>query len=104
MTEEQFKKLADLVAGLGGEVEHEAAQVAVLLCAVGALVHTHPDPEAFSKAFRRCWLHLGQPNQAQPDGSEASAGIDAVLSVLEQLCLVPLGVRPPDQAERPGAW
>jgi hypothetical protein len=104
MTEEKLRKLADIAAGLSGVAEHQTAQTATLLCAVGALVHTHPDPEAFSAAFRRCWMHLGQPNQEQPDDSQASIGIDAVLSVLEQLCPVPLGVRPPDQAERPGEW
>lgn len=101
MTDKQLKTLAGAVAGLGHATEHVTAQTAVLVCAVGALVQTHPDPEAFAAAFRRCWLQLGQPNQSEPDGSEASDGMDAVLSVLEQLCPVPLGVRPPDVAERP---
>ena len=101
MPEIGLKQLAGVVAGLGGAVEREAAQGAVLLCAVGALVQTHPDPEAFSAAFRRCWMQLGQPNQSQPDGSEASDGISDALAILEQLCPVRLSVRPPDQAQPP---
>lgn len=102
MSDEHFKKLAGLVAGLSGAAENQTAQLAVLVCAVGALVQTHPNPEAFAAVFRQCWLHLGEPNQAQPSGSQALDGIESVLSILEQMCMVPLGIRPPDVAERAG--
>lgn len=102
MSKDQIKQLADIAAGLSGVAERTTSELAVLVCAVGALVQSHPDPQGFAAAFRRCWLHLEQPNQEQPDDSQASRGIDAVLSVLEECCTVPLEVRPPDKAARPG--
>ena len=93
-----FDTLAKSVATQGVALEAGAAQTSVLVCAVAALVRTHPDPDAFANAFRRAWTQLGQPNATEPDDSPASDGIDEVLSVLEGNCSVALNIRPPGVA------
>lgn len=89
------------IRGLGGELEYQLAQNAVLLCAVAALVESHPQPEAFARVFREQWTRLGSQNQARQAGSQASDGMDDALAILEESCGVPLGVRPPDVAVPP---
>ncbi len=96
-----FDDLAASVAKQGEALEDGAGQTAVLLCAVAALVRTHPDPSAFANAFRRAWLQLGYSGAITPDGLPASDGIDAALSVLEGNCSVPLNIRPPGVASLP---
>lgn len=89
------------VAAQHAAAEHLKVQVDVLVCAVGALVQTHPDPEAFAAAFRGCWQTSGLADAKFPDDSTAQSGVSEALSMLEVLCPVRLSVRPPDQAERP---
>ena len=89
------------IRGLGGELEYELAQSSVLLCAISALIESHPDPAAFAQAFRAQWQRIGSQNQAQPDGSKSSEGMNDALGFLEASCPVVLGVRPPDVAEPP---
>ncbi len=95
------QKLAGAVAGLGEELSYATAQNAVLLCAVGALVQTHPAPKAFVAAFRRGWLLLGSQHSNDAFGSQASDAWADTLAVLEQACPIELGIRPPDVAEKP---
>lgn len=76
-------------------------ELAVLVCAVESLIRTHPDPAAFSSAFRRAWLRVGAPNQALEADDEAGDRMRSVLEVLEAACRVPLGVRPPGVAADP---
>ena len=97
-----FDDLSRTVAALGGEAELSAAQASVILCAVLALVQTHPEPAVFAAAFRKAWMLLGSPNESQPGGSQASDGIAQMLELLEEACPVPLNVRPPDAAATPG--
>lgn len=85
----------------GGEIEYLTAQASVLLCAISALVETHPDSGAFAKAFQAQWSRIGNQNQAQPDDSMSSEGMDDALGVLEESCPVPLNVRPPGVAAKP---
>lgn len=93
-----FDVLAGSVATLGDVTQNQVAQKAVLVCAVAALVRTHPDPAAFANAFRRAWTQLGQPNATEPDGSPGSDGMNEVLCVLESNCSAPLNIRPPGVA------
>ena len=86
---------------LSGELEYQTAQTSVLLCAISALVESHPQPAAFAKAFQAQWQRIGSQNQAQPDGSKSAEGMDDALSVLEESCSVALNVRPPGVAEKP---
>jgi hypothetical protein len=65
-----------------------------MLATLAALVATHPDPESFAAAFRRCWMLLGQPHSDVQLGAETTAGIDELLDVIEEFCPVPLRVRP----------
>lgn len=90
-----IKALAATAAQLGAEAQRAAGLEAVLLCAVSALVRSHPDPAAFAREFRQEWLRLGSPNQGLPDDDQAGNGIAEGLAVLEQACSAPLGVRPP---------
>ena len=85
----------------GGELEYQTAQASVLLCAISALVESHPNPGAFAKAFQAQWQRGGAQNQAQPDGSKSAEGMDDALSILEESCPVALNVRPPGVAEKP---
>jgi hypothetical protein len=108
MREIGLGQVAEAVAAIGKRVaaqhdaaKHLTAQVEVLICAVGALVQTHPDPEAFAAAFRGCWQTSGLADKKFPDGSTAQSGLSEALSMLEVLCPVRLSVRPPDQAEPP---
>lgn len=89
---------------MAGEVEYAAAQSAVLLCAVAALVRSHPAPEAFAAEFRRAWLDAGHPNTnellvgAGVAATTFSQGLSVALEVLEEACAVPLNIRPPGVA------
>lgn len=93
-----FDDLVGSVAKQGEALADGAAQTAVLLCAVAALVRTHPDPSAFANAFRRAWTQLEYSGATTPDGSPESDGIDQVLSILEANCSAALNIRPPGQA------
>lgn len=86
----------------GDVVRHAAGTMDVLICAIGALVQTHPDPSVFALEFRRLWQRLGSPNESDTADELRLAGIDEALSVVEGSCPVPLGVRPPDAATKPG--
>lgn len=82
--------------------EHALAQQAVLICAVAALVRTHPDAEAFADSFRLCWQRTGLAGLFSEDAlSPASSGVSEMLAVLELHCAVRLNVRPPDVADPP---
>lgn len=93
--------VASKVAGHRSDQEHAISQQAVLMCAVAALVHTHPYAESFAEAFRQCWKLSGLDDQRFQKESPAHSGIAEALSMLERLCQVRLSVRPPDQAARP---
>lgn len=99
MTEDEKQLLNELSAERQGAI----GEGVVVLCALASLIRTHPDPSAFAAEFRRFWHQLGSPNQAQPDAEPAAARIAQALSVVEQACPVPLGVRPPGVAEAPGS-
>ena len=90
-----IKTLAQSVAVLGDNAQHVEGQLAVLTCAVSALVHAHPDPEAFAAAMRRQWQLAGSQHSNGELGSQTQAGIDAVLGCLEEACSIPLNIRPP---------
>lgn len=90
-----------LLQALSQEQQGAMGEAAVVLCALAALVRTHPNPGAFAAEFRRLWQQLGSPNQAWPADEPAAARMREALSVLEQACPLPLHVRPPDVAERP---
>lgn len=108
MREISLEQVAKAVAGVGAKVarhrrdqEHAISQQAVLICAVGALVQTHPDGEAFAKSFRQCWKQFGSGHQLLQTESPARSGLAEALSMLEALCGARLSVRPPGQAEPP---
>lgn len=56
-----------------------AGHVAVLTCAVGALVQTHPSPTAFAQAMRQAWQQFGMPNQDEHLDPKTQAGIRTTL-------------------------
>lgn len=89
-----FDTLAAGVAGLGEHAQQVEGQLAVLTCAVAAMLQTHPDHAAFAAAFRRAWLLAGSQHSNSEAGPQALAGIDSVLYALEEACLVPLNIRP----------
>lgn len=99
---QKINKLADSVAGLGDAMQHGLGTDAVIHCAVVALVHTHPDPKAFAQAFRQYWQRFGSPNKWPDDDAAFPQGIASLLTELESACSVPLNVRPPDVATKPG--
>lgn len=100
MTDDAIKALAASVATLGEAVQEAAGERYVLTLALAALVRTHPDPAAFAKDLRRRWLQSGSRLEPLAAGDPTRAGIESVLTVLEQCCPVPLGIRPPDQGDR----
>ena len=93
--------LAAKVDARGREQEHALSQQAVLMCAVTALVRTHPNAEDFADSFRLCWQRTGLANQSFPANSAARQGLDEMLAVLELHCAARLNVRPPDVADPP---
>ena len=101
-TESQLRDHERRIRAQGDALEYESAQAAVALCAISALVESHPDPGAFARAFRAQWQRLGAQNQSQPAESQGAEGMDDALSVLEASCRVALGVRPPGRAAPPG--
>ena len=99
--DEKFKQLVDAVVVQGDAAEYQGAQNSVLLCAVAALVQTHPDPSAFAAQFRRAWQLIGSQHSNEQASGQSKQGFADVLSILEQACAVPLNVRPPGIAELP---
>ncbi|MDO5289321.1 MAG: hypothetical protein Q4F13_06765 [Pseudomonadota bacterium] len=89
------QKLAESVATLGEAVGAIEGELPVLMCAVAALVQTHPDAAAFAGAFRRVWMRLGSPNQSLEDGDEAGDRMRQALEILQEHCRVDLNVLPP---------
>lgn len=94
MTQSAIEKLAGSVATLGEAVQGMNGELPVLVCAVAALVRTHPDGQAFAAAFRRAWLQIGEPNQSLDDDDDAGRRMRALLAVLEECCSAPLNIRP----------
>lgn len=88
------KLLAASVAELGDHAQHVEGQLALLTCAVAAMLQTHPDHAAFAAAFRRSWQLAGSQHSNAEAGPQALAGIDSALSALEDVCSVPLNIRP----------
>lgn len=70
-------------------------EVMVLASAVVAMVDTHPEPANFAEALRRAWFRLGQPHAGGETYPALLAGIDQMLTVLEEASQVPLNLRPP---------
>ena len=97
MTDGALMALKESVATLGESAQGTEGGLAVLMCAVAALVQTHPDAPAFAAAFRRAWTQLGSPNQALGADDEAGLRMRAVLDVLQDSCAAPLNVLPPIQ-------
>lgn len=91
--EKKIGNLVGIVENLGEELMHDAAQNSGLLCAIAALIETHPDQKAFVASFRSYWKVLAVPHlNVRADGAEQQ-GLEAVLEVIEQACKVPLQVR-----------
>lgn len=90
-----IKVLAASVSTLGQAVQGIEGELPVLMCALAALVRTHPDGPTFAAAFRQAWLRLGSPNQALEADDEAGRRMRDALEVLAEHCPVPLNVRPP---------
>lgn len=94
MSADPIRMLAAGVATQGDLLQQHQAELGVIVAAIAALVRSHPDPEAFAAAFRRSWQLLGSQHSNVELGPQAASGTDAVLSILEQECAVPLKVRP----------
>lgn len=92
---DEIKTLAAGVAALGDKAQDSEGSLMVLVCAVLALVRSHPQPEVFSDEFRRSWLLLGSQQSNAAVGEKTQRSIDQMLSMLEESCAVPLSVRPP---------
>jgi|GEM_PF-6005033 len=95
MTDGSIKTLSASVATLGEAVQGMEGELPVLVCALAALVQTHPEPQAFAAAFRRAWLQLGAPNQALAADDAAGHRMRAVLDIVQECCPAPLNVLPP---------
>ena len=101
MSQSSIGTPAASVAALGEAVEEVGGELPVLVCAVAALVRTHPEPQAFAAAFRRAWLQLGAPNQVLAADDPTGRHMRSVLEVLEASCQAPLNIRPPGVAVPP---
>lgn len=95
MRDDAIKTLAASVATLGEAVQGVEGELPALVCALAALVRTHPDGPAFAAAFRRAWLQIGSPNQALAADDAAGRRMRAVLEILQDQCPAPLNVLPP---------
>ncbi|MBO1856836.1 hypothetical protein J4G52_25180 [Burkholderia cenocepacia] len=89
-----IKALASGLVALGENAEYTEGRLLVLMCAVEAMLQTHPDHEAFAAAFRRSWQLAGSQHSNAEHDAQTQAGIDGVLQVIEDACSVPLNVRP----------
>ncbi|MDD2691885.1 MAG: hypothetical protein PHX69_08915 [Simplicispira sp.] len=97
MSQTPIEVLGASVATLGEAVQGMEGELPVLVCAVAALVRTHPDGQAFASEFRRAWLQLGSPNQALAADDPTGDRMRSLLDVLEASCQVPLNIRPPER-------
>lgn len=98
---ERITALGKLLVMHGENAQEVAGQLIVLTSAIYALVRTHPDPEAYAKAFRSAWTQLGQQHAASESGPRILSGIDEALASLEGASRVPLHVRAPSAASPP---
>ena len=101
MAQGSIESLAASVATLGEAVQGMEGELPVLVCAVAALVRTHPDGPAFAAAFRRAWLQLGAPNQVLDADDPNVHRMRSALEVIEASCQAPLNIRPPGVAKSP---
>lgn len=92
-TEELVKRIRDTLSEVMDTHSSDQGEFRVVLTAVLALVESHPDPQRFADRFRSVWLGFGAPHPDEPGGQRYCAGIDLGLSLLEDRCPVPLGVR-----------
>jgi hypothetical protein len=99
--EQAVKDLAEAIGPIVEGTQDHQGQLAVVACALAALIKSHPDPEAFASAFRRSWLQLGAPNSDDHADPAFASGIDSMLSIAEEHCRVPLNVRNPDSSTPP---
>ena len=101
----QLKALATGLVTQGAALQYQEAMQLVLLCAVEALIASHPDPKRFALAFGQSWQRTGSghanvPPEPQTPGHTDQPhlqGIDAGLSQLEQAMArlgLQLGARP----------
>jgi hypothetical protein len=91
---EQIKMLAAGVVSLGEQAQWLEGQQLVLICALAAMLQTHPDQKAFALALRQCWLQAGSQHSNDAHAAQTLGGIDSVLDTLEKVCTVPLALRP----------
>ncbi|MBC7215659.1 hypothetical protein [Extensimonas vulgaris] len=97
MTQDSVKVLATGVATLGEAVEEVKGELAVVVCALAALLRTHPDGQAFAAELRRAWLQIGAPNQALAADDATGRRMREVLVILEECCSTPLNILPPSR-------
>ncbi|HMS05325.1 MAG TPA: hypothetical protein PKD73_05975 [Burkholderiaceae bacterium] len=75
-----------LVFTLSEQVQRLMGERAVLGAALVALLRTHPDPRALGDEFRRAWLTLGSPNQADEPDDVGLQSMRRMLEILQDAC------------------
>lgn len=100
MTDADIRAIAGAVAVQGEQMQRIMGEADVLTMAVLALVRSHPDPAGFAAEFRRFWLQNGSQHSHAELGEPALGSISEMLSMLEEACVSPLGVRPQRDATK----
>lgn len=93
--------LGKLVINQGENTANLLGQLNVVVLALGALVRTHPAPQAFAAEMRRVWLQAELPLESTETDEQLRSGIEQVLEILEEKCRAPLNIRPPGAAVPP---
>lgn len=86
-----FLKSIEKMAQAG---QNTQGQLLLLMCAVAALVRSHPEPAVFAAELRRFWQLAGSQHSNDELDGAGSEGIVQVLEILEDASRVPLGIRP----------
>jgi len=96
------RSMLEMTQTLSQTDDYQWGYLKVMMCALAALVRSHPDPDAFATAFRRAWQQHDTTLDSDAPNPVEQEGIESMLAVLEGNCSVRLGVRPPGQAAQPG--
>lgn len=83
MSDEQLRALAESQVAQTEATQHIQGQLSVIVCALGALVQSHPAPGNFASSFLTIWSELESLFLQGTFEPSTEDGMDAVLSILE---------------------
>jgi len=91
--EDQLRESLSIINDLGKQVLAGDCHRLALDAVIAAIVRSHPAPEVFATALRSTWLEYDEPHTNPAYGDIGMEAAHAVLSLAEDNCPVPIGIR-----------